>query len=250
MERIETIITRSSSGTSRASRFGKASDTRRESEDLDVVHETIHESPEPTGTESNTVNQNRESTQTMGSAGFEAFVEKREKRRISSGIFQSNKRGSGSISRKSTGSERSFRWGSIANDFSLKPLDGRKSRSSTLFVSAAFYLLLTSLMIVSFQSVPAPVDENKELTPTPSRIAIEQPQSKISRSKSVIASLGLKMSRRVPLQQTAPALPSPPPSPVRQPTATIVHREKLMQEVKGIEDDESRRLTELAFMDF
>ena len=149
MERIETIITRSNSGTSRA-RFGKASDIGRDSEDLDVVHETIHESPEPTTTEPKTGNPNRESTPTVGPAGPEALAEKRAKRRMSTGIFQSNKRGSGSISRKSTGSERSFRWGTIANDFSLKPLDGRKSRSSTLFVSVTFFFRSTSLIIVFF----------------------------------------------------------------------------------------------------
>jgi len=30
----------------------------------------------------------------------------------------------------------------------------------------------------------------------------------------------------------------------------VQNRETLIQEVKGIEDDESRRLTEMAFMDF
>ena len=151
MERIETIIARSSSGKSRASRLGKVSPTGRDSEDLDVVHETIPETPEPTATESKTWSPNRESTPTIGAAGFEAFVERREKRRISTGIFHHpSKKGSGSISRKSTGTERSFRWGSIANDFSLKPLDGRRSRSSTLLVSTPFHSRFTRLNMVSF----------------------------------------------------------------------------------------------------
>jgi len=134
-ERVEAMITRSSSGISRSSRPGKVSDAHRKSEDLDIVHETIPESPEPTVTESTTWNPNRESAATMGSAGFEAFVEKKEKRKISTGVFQSSKRNSSSSSRKSLSSELSLRWSAIANDFSLKPLDGGRSRNSTLPVS-------------------------------------------------------------------------------------------------------------------
>jgi len=128
-ERMDAMITPSSSGKSWSSRFGKVSDTGRISEDLNVVHETIPESPEPTTTESKTQTPNRESANTMGSAGFEAFVEKREKKKTS------NRRNSGSSSTKSTSSELSFGWTDIANDFTLKPLDGGRSRSSTLFVS-------------------------------------------------------------------------------------------------------------------
>jgi len=57
------------------------------------------------------------------------------------------------------------------------------------------------------------------------------------------------MTRKTTAPQTA--LPPVPPSPTRQPTVKIVHdREGLMQGVKAIEDEESRRLTELAFVDF
>ena len=59
------------------------------------------------------------------------------------------------------------------------------------------------------------------------------------------------MTRKKAPQPALPPLPSPPPSPVRLPTARIVEdRETLLRDVKGIEDDESRRLTELAFMDY
>lgn len=91
--------------------------------------------------------------------------------------------------------------------------------------------------------MPTLTGENKEPTP-----ATEQPKPKITRSKSVIASLGLKMTRKVAPRST---LPPVPPSPVRQPTVVVMgDREGLMQDVKKIEDEESRRLTELAFVDF
>lgn len=252
MERIDAMITRSTSGKSRAPRFGKISDGR-DSEDLDVVHEIIPESPEPTVTESRSWNPNRESTDTMGSAGFGAFVERREKKkRTSTGIFPPSKRNSGSISRKSTVSELSLGWSAIANDFSLKPLDVGRSRSSTLSVSVFLDAHISRApMTFPFQSTPTSTDENDQVTPTQSQTPVEQPQSKIARSKSVIASLGLKLSRKVASQPTMPSLPSPPPSPVRLPTAKIVeNRESLLRDVKEIEDEESRRLTELAFVDY
>jgi hypothetical protein len=225
---MEAVINRTGSVKSRSSRLGRA--TGRDSEELDLVHETIPESPEPSTTESRTWNPNRESNATMGSAGFEAFVEKREKRRrMSTGIFQSSKRSSGSIksARKSVGSEFGSMWSAIANDFALKPFEGGKST-----------LPLT----------PTSADQNKEVTSSQSHPATGQPQPKITRSKSVIASLGLMMTRKA----AAPTLsPSPPTSPIRRPTIRVMeNRENLIQEVRGIEDDESRRLTELAFMDF
>ena len=252
MERMEAVITRSASGKSRTPRLSKVSDVRRDSEDLDVVHETIHESPEPTVTESKSWNPNRESATTMGSAGFEAFVERREKRRTSTGIFPPSKRSSGSVSRKSTASELGLKWNAIANDFSLKPLDVGRQRSSTLLVSVFLGVRVARVLILfPLQSTPTSADENKQLTPTQPQMPTEQPQSKITRSRSVIASLGLKMSRKKAPQPTLSPLPSPPPSPVRLPTARIVEdRETLLRDVKGIEDDESRRLTELAFMDY
>lgn len=133
---MEATIAGSMSGKSRPSRFGKVSDSGRDSEELDVVHETIPESPEPTPTEPKAQNQNRESVTTMGSAGFNAFVEKRERWKMSAGVFSSGKRGPGSGSRKPAGSELGLGWSDIANDLSLKPLDGGNSRSSTLLVSA------------------------------------------------------------------------------------------------------------------
>ena len=173
-ERIEAMIARSNSGKPRSSRFGKATDSRRGSEDLDVVPETIPEGPEHTLTESKTWSPNRESIATMGSTGFEAFVEKRERKRISTGIFQSVKRNSGSIrsSRTSIGSQSGSIWSA------------------------------------------------------------------------------LKMTRKT-TQTTTSKRPPPASLPVRRPTVRIMeNRENLIQQVKGIEDDESRRLTELAFMDF
>ena len=249
---MEAVITRSTSGKSRTPRLGKVSDVRRDSEDLDVVHETIPESPESTPTESKSWNPNRESTTTMGSAGFEAFVDRREKRRTSTGIFPPSKRSSGSVSRKSTAGELGLRWNAIASDFSLKPLDAGRQRSSTLLVSVFPRAGIPRVLIpFPFQSTPTSADENKQLTPTQSQTPIEQPQSKLARSKSVIASLGLKITRKKAPQPAMPTLPSPPPSPVRLPTARIVeNRETLLRDVKGIEDDESRRLTELAFMDY
>jgi hypothetical protein len=253
MERMEAVISRSTSGKSRTPRLGKASDFGRNSEDLDIVHETIPESPEHTTTESTTWDPNRESTDTMGSAGFGAFVEKSEKkRRKSSGIFPPSKRSSGSVSRNSAASEVSLSWSAISNDFSLKPLDGKRSRNSTLPVSLFLGArIFRVIMLFLFQPTPTSADEHKQLTPTQSQTPIEQPSSKVARSKSVIASLGLKLSRKRAPQPAMPALPSPPPSPVRLPTAKIVeNRESLLRDMKGIEDDESRRLTELAFMDF
>lgn len=232
-ERMEALINRSGSVKSRSSRLGKASDICRDSEDLDVVHESIHESPELAATETRSWNPNRESISTLGSTGFDSFVGKREKRRrMSTGIFQSVRRNSGSTrgSRKSAGSELSLMWGAIANDFSLKPFEGTKSRSATL------------------PSKSTPADENKETTETQSRPTPEPAQPKMTRSRSVIASLGLKMARKAPQQKAK--LPRTP-SPVRRPTIRIMdNRENLIQEVKGIEDEESRRLTEMAFMDF
>ena len=131
-ERMEAMITQSTSTKPRISRYKNISDTGRHSEDLDVVHETIPETSEPPVTESKTWNPNRESSTTMGSTGFEAFVDKKEKRRRSTGIFQSNKRSSASSSRSS---ELSLRWSAIANDFSLKSFDGSRSRTPTLRVS-------------------------------------------------------------------------------------------------------------------
>lgn len=101
------------------------------------------------------------------------------------------------------------------------------------------------------QSTPTSTDEHGGLTPTQSQTAIEQPQLKVTRSRSVITSLGLKMSRKATPQPSMLARHSPSPSPVRLPTIRIVeNRENLLQDVKGIEDDESRRLSELAFVDF
>ena len=120
-ESMEAMINRSGSTQSRTSRRKMASETGRESEDLGIVHETIPEGPEPTVNESKTWNPSRENSTTMGSAGFEAFAEKRK----SPGIFRSNKRGLGS-----TRSEPGSRWSAIA-----KPLDGGRSRNSTLSVS-------------------------------------------------------------------------------------------------------------------
>lgn len=232
-ERMEAVINRTGSIKSRSSRLGRA--TGRDSEELELVHETIHESPEPSTTESRTWNPNRESNATMGSAGFEAFVEKREKRRrMSTGIFQPSKRSSSSIksSRKSVGSDFGSMWSAIANDFALKPLEGGKQKSSTLPLK------------------PTSANQNNELTSSQSHPATEQPQPKITRSKSVMASLGLRMTRKAAPPTLSPSLPA---SPMRRPTIRVMEnreRENLIQEVKGIEDDESRRLTELAFMDF
>jgi len=246
-ERMEAMITRSGSGKSR-SRPGKVSDTGRDSDDLGVVHETIPESPEPTITEPKTWNPNRESSTTLGAAGFEAFAEKREKRKMFTGVFQPNKRRSGSSSRKSASSELSLRWSAITNDFSLKPLDGARPRSSTLPVSA----ILCENSLVSnppyFQTTPPPAGEKSEPTPVEPQPAVEQPQSKMTRSKSVIASLGLRMTRRAAPPPPMPPLPPTPSTPPRRPTVMIVqNRGALIQNMEGIEDEESRRLTGLAF---
>lgn len=252
--RMGAVITRSSSGKSRSSHPRKASDGTRYSEDLDVVHETIHESPEPTAAESGTWNPNRESAATLGSASFEAFAEKREKWKMPTGVFQSSKkasgsgkRASGSSSRRSASSELSLRWSALANDFSLKPLDGGRSRSSTLPVSEVLSPRIPLFLIPSpFQSTPTPTDENKEFTPVESRSASEQPQSKMTRSKSVITSFGLKMTRKM---APRPMIPPPAPSPPeRRPTVVIVEdRGALIQDIERIQDEESQRLTRLAF---
>ena len=115
---------------------------------------------------------------TMSSAGFGAFVQKGEERRISTGIFQSDGRDPGSDSEKSAGSE-------------LQP-------------------------------------------------ATEQPRLKSTKSKSVTP---------VAPQPATPALPLVPPSPVRRPVVVVMEDlESLIQAVNRIEDDESRRLTEIAFL--
>ncbi|KAF9790470.1 hypothetical protein BJ322DRAFT_391743 [Thelephora terrestris] len=223
-ERMESVINRSNSIKSRSSRFGKVTDIRRDSEELGIVPEAS----ELPANESRAWNPNRESNATLGSTGFEAFVEKRERRRISTGIFQPSKRSSGSFrsSRKSTASSV---WSAFANDFALKPFEGAKARSSTLPATSTL------------------ASKDKELISTHSQPVIEQPRPKITRSKSVIASLGLKISRKT----VQASLPPSPSTPTRQPTVRIVeNRENLMKEMVGIEDDESRRLTELAFMDF
>ena len=134
-ERMEGMITSSSSGKARSTRLGRASDVGRNSEELNVVHETIPESPEPAATESKSLNPTKESTPTINTAGLEALVEKREKWKMSTGIFQSNRRNSGSSSKRPAGSELNLRWGAIANDFSLKAPDHPKARSSILPVS-------------------------------------------------------------------------------------------------------------------
>lgn len=120
---MEIVINRPSSEKSRSSRFGKVSDVGRKSEELEVVHETIPESPEPTATEPKTWNPNRESAPTIGSAGFEAFVDKKEKR------------GSGS---SSSGGRLSLGWSGIGNDFSLRPLDGGRSRDVSVISVCRF----------------------------------------------------------------------------------------------------------------
>ena len=242
-ERMEAAITQSNSVKSRFSRFGKLAHIRHHSEDLGIVHE-IPESPEPVVAESRTWNPNMERDAAADSPTPEEFGEKRKRRRMSTGFFQPIKRNSGSI-RSSSKSTNSSMWSAFASDFSLKPLDGGKSRSSTLAVSNPECTYSSVPDLISFQASRTSADENKELPPTQQQ---RTNQSKITRSKSVIASLGFKMTRRT-AQPTN--LPSPPPSPMRRPTFTIVeNREILMQEVRGIEDDESRRLTEMAFMDF
>lgn len=135
-ERMEAAITRSISAKSRSSRFEKLAHFRHRSEDLGVVHETIPESPELAVTESRTWNPNTESKAATDSAAFGEFAEKKQRRRISTGFFQSTKRNSGSIrsSSRSTSSDLSSMWSAIANDFSFKSLDGAKSRGSALSV--------------------------------------------------------------------------------------------------------------------
>ena len=78
----------------------------RDPEGLDVVYETIPESPDPTA----------------------------PKRRMSTRVFRSNKRNSTS-SRKSTDSERSLRWSATAKDLSFRPYDRPGSGGPTLPVS-------------------------------------------------------------------------------------------------------------------
>jgi hypothetical protein len=127
----------------------------------------------------------------------------------------------------------------------------RQRQGQKFNLTCEFDIQFVDLLVphsISSQVIPTSATETGELTPTQPQTTDDQPQPKITRSKSVFASLGLKMSRKV--AQPAP-LPSPPVSPMRRPTVRIVeNRENLMQEVRGIEDDESRRLTELAFMDF
>lgn len=250
-ERMGAMITGSGSIKSRSSHRRKASDSGRDSEDLGIVHETIPESPELTTTGSRSSNPARENTATVGPTSFEAFVEKRARRTMSIGVFQSNKRSSGSCSTKSVSSEQASRWGGIANDFSLKPLDTPRS-SSISPVSVTLSVPVPLFLIpLPFQSTPALAAGNERLTPTQSQPAIQQPRYKFTRSRSVISSLGLKMTRKTAPRPAVSSLPPSPPLPERRATVKIIEgREGLMQNVRGIEDDESRRLTELAFVDY
>lgn len=76
-------------------------------------------------------------------------------------------------------------------------------------------------------------------------------QAKITRSKSVMTSLGFKMTRKTTQPVKANYITPSSSAPMRRPTVRIVeNRESLIQDVRKIEDDESRRLTEMAFMDF
>ena len=238
---MEAAIARSNSAKSRSSRFGQFTHARHRSEELGVVHEASHEGPEIVLVESRTYKEGNTTTTTPASP--DQPVEK--KRRMSTGFFRSSKRKSGSIrsSSKSTASDLSSMWNAITSDFSLKPVDGRTSRSSNLSVS------LNSQFphhLIPHQTLPQPplssIDQNKGLTPT-------QPQtpnqSKITRSRSVMTSLGFMMTRKTarPTSSLSPSLSS-----TRQPTIRIVeNRENIIQEIRGIEDDESRRLTEVAF---
>ena len=185
-----------------------------------------------------------------GSADPEALVEE-EKGRTSI-LFQSN-RSSGSSSRKSTGSENSPRWSAIAKDFSFRPLGRPRSGISTLPVSVILNAqILRSLTPLPFQSAPAPAGRD-EPTAVQTQSAIEQSRSKPTKlkSKSVIASLGLKKTLKTAPQPTTPTTPPTLPSPVRQPTIKIVEDlGSFAQTLNEIEDDESRRLTELAFMEY
>ena len=86
-----------------------------------------------------------------------------------------------------------------------------------------------------------------------SQPAIEQPQSKSakSKSKSVIASLGFRKTQKMAPQQAVPALPPAPTPSVRRPTVKVVEdMGSIVRGVNEIEDEESRRLTELAFLDY
>ena len=242
-EGMETMITRSSGGISSSSRFGKVSGTSHDSEDLDIVHEATSESLEPVTTEPRIRNSNRDSAATVGSADFEALAEK--KRRMSIRVFQSNKRNSGSSSRKSTGSSR---WSATGKDYSLGPLGRPKSRGSTLPVSVTLSARVPRfLILLPLQPTYTPTEKNKEPALVRLQPATEQPQSK---SRSVIASLGFKRTPKVAPQQAIPALPPAPSPPVRRPTIKVVEdMGSLVRGVDEIEDEESRRLTELAFLD-
>jgi hypothetical protein len=127
----------------------------------------------------------------------------------------------------------------------------RQRQGQKLNLTCEFDIQFVDFLVpdsISWQVLPTSATETGELTPTQPQTTDDQPQSKITRSKSVFASLGLKMSRKA---AQPVLLSSPPMSPMRRPTVRIVeNRENLMKEVGGIEDDESRRLTELAFMDF
>jgi hypothetical protein len=152
---MEAAIARSNSAKSRSSRFGGFEHARHRSEELGVVHETILENPELALTESRTWNPNKESNAIVGSASPDQPVEKKQKRRISIGFFPSIKRNSGSIrsSSKSTTSDSSMR-NAIASDFSIKPLDGGKSRSSALPVSLVLSAPILQFLIRPLPSAP------------------------------------------------------------------------------------------------